>query len=69
MINIQNNITDHNLKSKMLVQVHDELIFEIHNSELEQMQKIIKNEMENAFTLKVPLAVDIGIGENWFEAH
>ena len=69
MINIQKIITNSKLKSRMLVQVHDELIFEIHKSELEKMKKIVKDEMENAFTLNVPLAVDVGIGENWFEAH
>ena len=69
MINIQKIITNSKLKSRMLVQVHDELIFEIHKSELEKMKKIVKDEMENAFTLNVPLAVDIGIGENWLEAH
>ena len=53
----------------MLVQVHDELIFEIHKSELKEMKEIIKNEMENAFDIKIPLKVDMGTGLNWFEAH
>jgi len=69
MINIQKIITSSKLKSRMLVQVHDELIFEIHKSELEKMKNIVKDEMENAFSLNVPLAVDVGVGENWFEAH
>ena len=69
MINIQKIITSSKLKSRMLVQVHDELIFEIHKSELEKMKNIVKDEMENAFSLTVPLAVDVGVGESWFEAH
>ncbi|MDA9107375.1 DNA polymerase I, partial [Flavobacteriaceae bacterium] len=69
MINIQKILTNSKLKSRMLVQVHDELIFEIHKSELEKMKNIVKDEMENAFSLNVPLAVDVGVGENWFEAH
>ena len=69
MINIQKIIKSSKLKSRMLVQVHDELIFEIHKSELEKMKNIVKDEMENAFSLTVPLAVDVGVGESWFEAH
>ena len=53
----------------MLVQVHDELIFEIYKPELKKMKKLIKQEMESAFSLNVPLAVDIGLGDNWYEAH
>jgi DNA polymerase-1 len=53
----------------MLVQVHDELIFEIYKPELQKMKELIKKEMESVFTLSVPLTVDIGIGENWHEAH
>ena len=69
MISIQQKISKNNFKSKMLVQVHDELIFEIHKSELKEMKEIIKNEMENAFDIKIPLKVDMGTGLNWFEAH
>ena len=69
MISIQQKISKNNFKSKMLVQVHDELIFEIHKSELKEMKEMIKNEMENAFDIKIPLKVDMGTGLNWFEAH
>ena len=69
MISIQQKISKNNFKSKMLVQVHDELIFEIHKSELKEMKEMIKNEMENAFDIKIPLKVDMGTGINWFEAH
>ncbi len=69
MINIHNKILENNLKSKMIMQVHDELNFDVHKDELEKMKEIIKYEMENAVKLKIPLTVDIGVGNNWFEAH
>ncbi|MBF0694839.1 MAG: DNA polymerase I [Flavobacterium sp.] len=69
MINIYKRLTQENWKSKMLLQVHDELVFDVHNSELEAIQPMIRHEMENAFTLEVPLVVEIGIGENWLAAH
>jgi DNA polymerase-1 len=69
MINIHKKLTSENWKSKMLLQVHDELVFDVHNSELEKIKPIIKYEMENAFILNVPLDVEMGIGKNWLEAH
>jgi len=69
MINIQKRLTEENWKSKMLLQVHDELVFDVHNSELETIKPLIKHEMENAFILDVPLEVDMGEGRNWLEAH
>ncbi len=69
MINIQNKLVNENWKSKMLLQVHDELVFDVHNSELERIKPMIKHEMENAFKLDVPLDVDMGTGKNWLEAH
>jgi DNA polymerase-1 len=69
MINIHKKLTSENWKSKMLLQVHDELVFDVHNSELEIIKPIIKHEMENAFKMDVPLDVEIGIGKNWLEAH
>lgn len=69
MINIHKRLISENWKSKMLLQVHDELVFDVHNSELEKIQPMIKHEMENAFKLDVPLIVDLGIGHNWLEAH
>ena len=69
MINIHNRFEKENFKSKMLLQVHDELVFDAHKDELELIKPIIKYEMENAFKLSVPLDVEMGIGENWLEAH
>ena len=69
MINIHKKLTEENWKSKMLLQVHDELVFDVHNSELEKIQPMIKYEMEHAFMLSVPLEVEMGSGENWLEAH
>ncbi|MDI6045196.1 DNA polymerase I [Flavobacterium yafengii] len=69
MINIHEKLTSENWKSKMLLQVHDELVFDVHNSELEKIQPMIKYEMEHAFKLDVPLDVDLGLGKDWLEAH
>lgn len=69
MINIFKRFEKENFKSKMLLQVHDELVFDVHKDELEIITPIIKNEMENAYKLDVPLIVDLGIGQNWLEAH
>jgi len=69
MINIFNKLEAGNYKSKMLLQVHDELVFDIYKPELEELTTIIKTEMENAFTLAVPLDVEIDTGLNWLEAH
>ena len=69
MINIHKRLIAENWKSKMLLQVHDELVFDVHNSELEKIQPMIKQEMEQAVILSVPLEVEIGIGKDWLEAH
>ena len=69
MINIHKKLTTENWKSKMLLQVHDELVFDVHNSELEKIEPMIKHEMEHAFTLNVPLTVEIGKGKDWLAAH
>ncbi len=69
MINIHKKLVTENWKSKMLLQVHDELVFDVHTSELEKIQPMIKHEMENAFIMDVPLDVEIGMGKNWLEAH
>ena len=58
-----------NLQSEMILQVHDELILNVKHDELEIVKSLVKEEMENAIALKVPLKVDIGVGNNWLEAH
>jgi DNA polymerase-1 len=69
MINIHKKLEDGNYKSKMLLQVHDELVFDVYKSELEELKTMIKSEMENAYALNVPLDVEVGIGDNWLVAH
>ncbi|WP_445748502.1 DNA polymerase I [Polaribacter sp.] len=69
MINIHKRFEQENFKSKMILQVHDELVFDAHKDELDIIKPIIKHEMENAFVMTVPLDVEIGMGENWLEAH
>ena len=69
MIKIHDQLQNGNFKSKMLLQVHDELVFDIYKPELDDMKTLIKTEMENAYQLSVPLDVEIGLGANWLEAH
>ncbi len=69
MINIFEKLEAGNYATKMLLQVHDELVFDVPNNELEEMQTLIKTEMENAFIMKVPLDVEVGLGQDWLEAH
>ncbi len=69
MINIHKKLSEGKYKTKMLLQVHDELVFDCYKPELEEMKELIKSEMENAYKLSVPLDVEVGIGENWLEAH
>ena len=69
MINIQDRLTKEQMSSKMLLQVHDELVFDVFKPELNKAIAIIKEEMEGAYELKVPLIVDIDHGFNWLEAH
>jgi len=69
MIKIDHFLKENQCKSRMVLQVHDELVFEIHDSEVETLPKIIKKIMEDEQKLSVPLIADIGIGKNWAEAH
>ncbi|MFA5519568.1 MAG: DNA polymerase I [Spirochaetota bacterium] len=69
MINIQNDLADKKMKSKMIIQVHDELVFEAKKDELESLKSIVTGRMEKAIKLNVPVVVDIALGENWGEAH
>ena len=69
MINIYNKLQEGPFKTKMLLQVHDELVFDVYKPELQTMKVLIKEEMENAYTLSVPLDVEMDMGVNWLEAH
>ena len=69
MVNIYRKLREKNLQSKMILQVHDELIFEVPQEELETLKAIVINEMSGAASLSVPLKVDWGVGSNWLEAH
>lgn len=69
MVRIHDRIRKEELASRLLLQVHDELVFDVQRSELDHVKASVKELMENAITLDVPLVVDIGVGKNWLEAH
>lgn len=68
MIRMQESLQEKGLKSRMLLQVHDELIFEVPTEELDIMQQLVPDVMENALKLEVPLKVDVNYGRSWYEA-
>jgi DNA polymerase-1 len=69
MIEVDREMGRKGMRSKMLLQVHDELVFDMHNSEKEELKNLVKEKMEQAINLQVPLIVDMGEGLNWLEAH
>lgn len=69
MIAVKNAMDKEQLKSKLLLQVHDELVFDVHKDEVEKLRTLVKREMENAVKLEVPMEVEIEVGENWLDAH
>jgi len=69
MIRIDRELRSRNLRSRMVLQVHDELNFDVYIPEINQVKEIVRHEMEHALQLKVPLVVDMGEGRNWLEAH
>ena len=69
MISIQKKLVENNLDSKMLLQVHDELVFDLNPEEENKARSIIEKEMVDAIKFDCPLEVKIGIGDNWLEAH
>jgi DNA polymerase I len=69
MIHIHDKLKSQNFKSKMILQVHDELVFDVYKPELDKVKEIVKYEMENVVKLDVPLLVEMGSGNNWLEAH
>jgi DNA polymerase-1 len=69
MIHIQARLKRRELRSRMILQVHDELVFEVPDQEIETMKALVREEMEGVLTLSVPIRVDMGVGKNWDEAH
>ena len=69
MVRIHDRIKKDRLKSRLLLQVHDELVFDAHNDEAQDLKAMVKELMEGAMRLDVPLVVDISLGKNWLEAH
>ncbi len=68
MVKVYKALKENNLKSKMIIQVHDELVFDIYKDELEKLNKIVTETMDNVYKLKVPLTVSVSYGKNWYEA-
>lgn len=69
MIGVHGAMEEKQMKSKMLLQVHDELVFDVHESEVEDLQKLVKDEMESAVEMVVPMEVEMEIADNWLDAH
>jgi DNA polymerase-1 len=69
MVAVYRAMQQQDLKSKMILQVHDELVFDVHNSEKDLMKKLVKEAMENAIQLEVPMEVELQFGDNWLDAH
>ena len=69
MINVDKRIREEGLKSRMVLQIHDELVFDAVKEELETLRKIVVEEMENVIELSIPLTVECNYGTNWLEAH
>ena len=69
MIALDRRLREEGLRSKMVLTIHDELLFDAHRDEVEHLKKIVAEEMEGAMKLTVPLKVEMGLGENWLEAH
>ena len=69
MVELDEAIRRSGLRTRMILQIHDELVFEVPESELDEVKELVKEKMENAIKLSVPIVVDIGVGKNWLEAH
>ncbi len=69
MVNIAVELKRRRMKSRMLLQVHDELVFEAAEAELQDLQSLVKQGMEGVVKFRVPLRVEVGVGANWAEAH
>ena len=68
MVDLHREMTKRNLKSKILIQVHDELVLNVYKDELEEVKELVRDKMENVIKLDVPLKVDIETGNDWYEA-
>jgi len=68
MVNVTNELEKKGFKSKLILQVHDELILNVYKDEIDEVKFLVKKEMENAIALEVPLVVDVNIGDSWYEA-
>lgn len=69
MIRIREAMLERDMQSKMILQIHDELVFEVEEDELDELQSLVVGIMEGAITLDVPIVVDVGVGKDWYEAH
>jgi DNA polymerase-1 len=69
MVNLDREIKKRNMRSRMIMQVHDELVFDAHREEVEELKTLVAEKMSGAVQLRVPLVVDMNTGINWLEAH
>jgi DNA polymerase-1 len=69
MIGIHGELARRNLRSRMIIQIHDELVFEVLRAEQDEVVAMVRSQMESALALSVPIKVDVGLGDNWYEAH
>ena len=69
MIHIDEEMKTQQMNSKMVLQIHDELLFEVSKDELDELRSLVIEKMENALKLNIPVIVDHGVGDSWFEAH
>ena len=69
MVNIHQEMAKTGIRSQLIMQVHDELVFEVHKDELEELSSIVESQMKNAIPMKVPIEIDLGTGKNWLAAH
>ena len=68
MINVRQKLYERGFKAKLVLQVHDELVIDCPENEMDEVSKLLRREMENAVSLRVPLTVDVGIGKTWFDS-
>jgi DNA polymerase-1 len=69
MVEVAQALKDVGLSSRMILQVHDELVFEVSDAEAERLESLVRDRMGSVYALEVPLVVDVGLGSNWREAH